>query len=126
MNPARLVATSVAVTEEVDRCVGSTSLIVQGWRPYSATIQPSSIAIHGRGMLQRASFRIHWLFARRRRATMMNADANTNRNQRPRPTMRRNDQKIGKTLGIVSSTAARIWSGVASTTAGAYFLSSNP
>jgi hypothetical protein len=38
----------------------------------------------------------------------------------------RNDQKIGATLGIVSSTAARICSGVASTTAGVYFLSSRP
>jgi len=31
--------------------VGSTSLMIHGWRPYSATIQPSSAAIHGSGML---------------------------------------------------------------------------
>src|ERR1700694_158925 len=115
MNPARLIATSPAVTDDVDRCVGSTSLIAHGWRPYSATIHPNSIAIQGKGMLHSASFRIHLLFARRRRATTRNADANTNRNHRPSPTMMRNDQKIGATLGIVSLTAARIWSSVAST-----------
>ena len=40
--------------------------------------------------------------------------------------MMRNDQKIGATFGIVSLTAARICSGVASTTFGVYFLSSSP
>src|SRR5258705_6283435 len=114
---------SDAATVEVERWVGRTSLIVHGWRPYSATIQPSSDAIHGSGMLHSASLQIHRLFARLRRATMMNADAKMNRNQSPRPTMTRNDQKIGKTFRIVSLTAARICSGVASTTAGAYFLS---
>jgi len=37
--------------------VGSTSPMLQGWRPYSATIQPSSIAIQGAGMLNRIVFK---------------------------------------------------------------------
>src|SRR5215471_16167773 len=126
MKPPRLNQTWPAVTDDVDRCVGSTSLIDHGWRPYSATIQPSSIAIHGNGMLHIATWRIHWLVATTRRATMTNADTKTNRNHRPSPTMTRNDQKIGATFGIVSSTAMRICSGVASTTAGVYFLSNSP
>ena len=69
---------------------------------------------------------IQRLRARLRRARMKNAAPNTNRNQTPRPTMMRNDQKIGATFGIVSLTAARICSGVASTTFGVYFFSSRP
>src|SRR5258705_10960379 len=125
MKPPRLNQIWPVVTDEVDRWVGSTSLIVHGCRPYSATIQPSSIAIHGSGMLHSAILRIHWLFASLRLATMTNAATNTNRNHSPSPTMMRNDQKIGATFGIVSLTAARICSGVASTTAGVYFLSSS-
>ena len=35
---------------EVARKVGSTPSIAQGWRPISASIQPSSIATHGSGI----------------------------------------------------------------------------
>ena len=42
--------TSPMLSEEADKNVGRTSPMVQGWRPYSATNQPSSAAIHGAGI----------------------------------------------------------------------------
>ena len=53
---AMLPMTSQADRVEVDGRVGSTSPMVQGWRPYSATIQPSSAAIQGAGMLKTTAF----------------------------------------------------------------------
>ena len=40
---------------DADRCVGRTSLMVHGWRPYSATTQPSSAASHGSGIAHTAN-----------------------------------------------------------------------
>ena len=44
-------------TDETPSAVGRTSSITQGWRPYSATIQPSSAAIQGSGRLRHAARR---------------------------------------------------------------------
>ena len=44
----------------------------------------------------------------------------------PQPTISRNDQNIGATIGMVSVAACLICSGVASITFGVYFFSSRP
>ncbi len=53
----QLNSTLCASVPETPRKVGSTPSITQGWRPYSATIQPSSAANHGSGRLHSAAHR---------------------------------------------------------------------
>ena len=70
---------------DTERNVGSTPLIVHGWRPYSATIQPSSQATHGSGMLHTARRSSQRCGARLRSARKKNDAAKMNRNSMPKP-----------------------------------------
>jgi hypothetical protein len=50
MKPASVISRSATLRWLADMAVGSTPSTVQGWRPNSATNQPSSAAIQGVGM----------------------------------------------------------------------------
>src|SRR5659263_631924 len=54
MNPASEPYRLLTLSVDTLKCVGRTPYIVQGWRPYSATYQPSSQAIQGAGNIHRA------------------------------------------------------------------------
>src|SRR4051812_10906938 len=87
--------------------------MAHGWRPYSATIQPSSIASHGNGRLHNAAFRYQRWRSSSRRADSQNEYANSAMNHRPQPTIRRNDQNSTGTFGIVLAAAFRMSAPVA-------------
>src|SRR5450432_1096589 len=102
-----------AETDDTPSAVGSTPEIAHGWRPYSATIQPSSIASHGSGRLYNASFRYQRLASSRRLLASQNEYANRTMKYMPQATMMRNDQNSTGTFGIVLSAARRMSAGVA-------------
>src|SRR5665647_272474 len=99
MKPPRLVATCAADTDDTPSAVGSTPSIAHGWLPYSATIQPSSIASHGSGRLHSAARKSQRWRSSWRLADSQNAYPNNAMNHRPQPTMMRNDQNKTGTFG---------------------------
>ena len=93
--------------------VGSTPSMIQGWRPNSATNQPSSAASHGSGIEKKASRssqgkRSSW----RTEASQKNVAIRAMK-YKPRPTISLKDQNRGATVGTVSQAALSICSGVA-------------
>src|SRR3569623_3671889 len=101
MKPVRLTSTWPAETLETPSAVGSTPSIAQGWRPYSATIQPSSIASQGSGRLHSAIFRYQRCRSSRRVADSQKEKAKSVLKYLPQPAIRRNDQNSTGTFGIV-------------------------
>ena len=108
-----VVHSAAGVSVEVARKVGKTPSIAQGWRPISATIQPSSAASQGSGIAnsairwnQRASICL-------RRLARTNAVANSAIIAKPISAMIRKLQNISGTLGTVSHAACSICAGVA-------------
>src|SRR5450631_1571443 len=100
--------------------------MVQGWRPYSATTQPSSQANQGAGSIQIAHRSNQGFCAQLDLSVLQKDRPNSTNMAVPRPTIKRNDQNIGVTRGTVSSTARVMISGVALRTSTTYFLSSKP
>src|SRR5262249_16870235 len=117
--PLRLNQTWLAGMLETERKVGSTPSMVQGWRPYSATIQPSSLDIQGRGNASNASRRYQRCFSKSRLADSQKENGKKVMKKKQMPTMKRKAQNRTGTLGTVSHAAFSICSGVASVTLGA-------
>src|SRR5690606_40886334 len=103
----------LVVSVETDRWVGRTPYTVQGWRPNSATNQPTSQAIQGNGREYRASFSNHFFSVKLPLMEAQKEAVKRNNMKKPRPTMARNDQNSGLTAGMVSLAAWAIISGVA-------------
>src|SRR6185369_15484901 len=99
--------------EETPSAVGSTPSIAHGWRPFSATIQPSSAASQGSGRLHSASLRYQRLASSRRLLASQNDQPNRAMKYIPQPTMMRKDQNSNGTFGIVLSAARRTSAAVA-------------
>ena len=101
--------------------------MVQGWRPYSATNQPSSQAIQGAGSIHSAHLSSHGCRVmppglsvlqklRANSASITHAESDHDAET----------QNIGATRGTVLSTACWIIAGVAWRTSTTYFFSSSP
>src|ERR1700687_3453069 len=98
---------------EAERNVGYTPSMVQGCRPFSATIQPSSLDIQGSGVARMARRRNQRCCSNVRLADSQKAKAKKAMKKNPMPTMKRNDQMSVNTLGTVSHAALSICSGAA-------------
>src|SRR5690554_192343 len=96
--------TSPSVNWETARSVGKISPMAQGWRPYSATNQPISQAIHGNGSENSANRSSQRGLFSVRRATCQVAKANSTSMLKPAATIMRKLQNSGQTLGMDAST----------------------
>ncbi|MOA13717.1 hypothetical protein D3C78_1337790 [compost metagenome] len=92
-------------SKETEADTGSTSLMVQGWRPNSATNQPASMAIQGSGMLQNSALSRRGDCTSLPRHSCRKAAAKSPSSTTPIPTISRKLQKSGATWGMESSTA---------------------
>ena len=68
--------------------------MIQGWRPTSATIQPSSAAIQGSGMARTATFSSQGRASSRRRALRTKKVPVSRMKNIPSPTMARKAKNI--------------------------------
>ena len=113
------------LVEDTPMKVGSTPSIAHGWRPYSATIQPSSAASHGSGRLHRAMRRKRG-FSSLRLLDSRKAQANRAMKKKPSATMIRNEKNSTGTFGTVSQAARSITDSSALAGSSTYLRVSRP
>src|SRR5690606_9922208 len=117
VNPMIVVQSCVTVKLDAARNVGNTPSIAQGCRPTSASIQPNSMAIHGKGMTQTAER----MKKRQKAVSQVNlrndaiqkATAKKAMKKKPRPAITRKTQNMTGTFGTVDHAACWTCSGVA-------------